>query len=170
MKMTHKIVAGFAGAALLVALGVAVLIWAFSLVEDSASAATSLFAVLVALAFAYLIYRELRQRIRNLVHLKTEHLLEAQKQTNEKLERANATLQEEEQRLAVTLNSIGDGVIATDAAARITRLNPVAEKLTGWTQAEACGRPVDEVFHIISQDTRQLATLPVLETLAHGTI
>jgi PAS domain S-box-containing protein len=70
----------------------------------------------------------------------------------------------------VTLDSIGDAVIGTDADARVTRLNPVAEQLTGWTHAEACGRPVDEVFHIINQETRQPATIPVMETLEHGTI
>ena len=70
----------------------------------------------------------------------------------------------------MTLNSIGDAVIATDAEARVTRLNPVAEQLTGWTQAEAFGRPVEEIFHIINQETRQPATIPVMETLTHGTI
>ena len=52
----------------------------------------------------------------------------------------------------------------------MTRLNPVAEQLTGWTEAEAIGRPVDEIFHIINQETRQPSTIPVMETLAHGTI
>ena len=54
--------------------------------------------------------------------------------------------------------------------ARVTRLNPVAERLTGWTQAEAVGRPVGEIFHIVNKETRQPATIPVMETLAHGTI
>ena len=79
-------------------------------------------------------------------------------------------MQVSEEKLAVTLNSIGDAVIATDAEARVTLLNPLAEQLTGWTQAEATGRPVDEIFHIINQETRQPATIPVMETLAHGTI
>jgi PAS domain S-box-containing protein len=79
-------------------------------------------------------------------------------------------LQVSEEKLAVTLNSIGDGVIATDAKGRVTLLNPLAEQLTGWTQAEAIGHPVDEIFHIINQETRQPATIPLKETLAHGTI
>ena len=83
---------------------------------------------------------------------------------------ANLTLRDSEEKLAVTLNSIGDAVIATDAAARVTRLNPVAEQLTGWTEAEAIGRPVDEIFHIINQETRQPSAIPVMATLAHGTI
>jgi PAS domain S-box-containing protein len=79
-------------------------------------------------------------------------------------------LQVSEEKLAVTLNSIGDAVIATDEEGRVTLLNPLAERLTGWTRAEASGRPVDEIFHIISKETRQPAVVPVIETLAHGTI
>ena len=70
-------------------------------------------------------------------------------------------MQVSEEKLAVTLNSIGDAVIATDAEGRVTLLNPLAEQLTGWTQAQAIGRPVDEIFHIINQETRQPATIPV---------
>ena len=130
----------------------------------------SLFTLLFALWFALLIYRETQQRLKNLVHLETRHLLEIQEETNKQLQEANLTLRDSEEKLAVTLNSIGDAVIATDAKARVTRLNPVAEQLTGWTQAEAIGRPVDEIFHIINQETRQPSTIPVMETLAHGTI
>ena len=97
-------------------------------------------------------------------------MLEIQEETNKQLQQANVTLQVSEEKLAVTLNSIGDAVIATDAEGRVTLLNPLAEQLTGWTQAEATGRPVDEIFHIINQETRQPATIPVKETLAHGTI
>ena len=49
-------------------------------------------------------------------------------------------------------------------------MNPVAEHLTGWTRAQAAGRPIDEVFCIINQETRQSVAVPVMETLAHGTI
>jgi PAS domain S-box-containing protein len=79
-------------------------------------------------------------------------------------------LQESEQKLSVTLNSIGDGVIATDAAGRITLINPVAETLTGWAKAQALGQPIDEVFHIVTKDTRELATIPVAAALANGTV
>ena len=130
----------------------------------------SLLATLLLLAFAWLIHRETQQRLRNLVHVETQHLLEKQEKTNTQLQQANVTLLASEESLAVTLDSIGDAVIATDAGARVVRLNPVAEELTGWTQAEATGRPVQEVFHIINQETRQLAVIPVLDTLAHGTI
>jgi len=130
----------------------------------------SLLMLAFALAFAYLIYRETRHRLKNLVHLETQHLLEIQEATNTQLQQANVTLEVNEERLAVTLNSIGDAVIATDAEARVTLLNPIAEQLTGWKQAEAAGRPVDEIFHIINQETRQPATIPVMATLEHGTI
>jgi len=82
----------------------------------------------------------------------------------------NTARKQVEEKLAVTLNSIGDAVIATDAKARVTLLNPLAERLTGWTQAEASGRPVDEIFRVINKETRQPSTIPVMETLAQGTI
>jgi len=107
---------------------------------------------------------------RKQVEAEKQHLLEIQEETHKQLQQTNATLQVSEEKLAVTLNSIGDAVIATDAEARVTLLNPFAEQLTGWKQAEASGRPVDEIFHIINKETRQPATIPVLETLAHGTI
>jgi two-component system sensor histidine kinase/response regulator len=130
----------------------------------------SILILLLALAFAYLVYRESRQRLKDAVHLETQHLLNAQEKTNQQLQQANVTLQASEEKFAVTLYSIGDAVMTTDAEGCVTLLNPLAEKLTGWTQAQAIGCPVDEVFHIINQDTRQPATIPVLETLAHGTI
>ena len=132
--------------------------------------AASLLTLLFALSFAWFLYRETRHRFENLVHLETEHLLRIQEETNQHLRQVNATLQASEEKLAVTLNSIGDAVIATNAMGRITLLNPVAEQLTGWTQAEAVGRPVAEIFHIINQETRHPATIPVAETLAQGTI
>jgi len=107
---------------------------------------------------------------RKQVETERQHLLEIQEETNKQLQQTNVTLQVSEERLAVTLNSIGDAVIATDAEARITLMNPLAEQLTGWTQVSAAGRPVDEIFHIINKDTRHPATIPVMETLAHGTI
>ncbi|WP_334181104.1 PAS domain S-box protein [Methylobacter sp.] len=132
--------------------------------------ASSLFTLLLVFLFAYVFYRKTQQRIKSLVNLETQHLFDIQDESNKQLQQANITLQLSEERLAVTLNSIGDAVIATDAEAHVTLMNPLAEQLTGWTQAEAAGRSVDEIFHIINQETRQLAIIPVMDTLAHGTI
>jgi PAS domain S-box-containing protein len=70
--------------------------------------------------------------------------------------------------LRVTLGSIGDGVIATDTAGRVTLLNAVAESLTGWTQQQAAGRPMENVFHIVNEQTRQLVENPVRKVLQTG--
>jgi len=129
----------------------------------------SVFTLLFALLFIYLIYREAQNRIAKLLQLETQHSLEIQEDMNRKLRLANATLQVNEEKLAVTLNSIGDAVITTDAAGRVTLLNPLAELLTGWTRANAAGRPVEEIFNIINQDTRQPSVVPVMDTLAQGT-
>ena len=98
------------------------------------------------------------------------HLLDIQEETYKQLKVANLSLQISEEKFAVTINSIGDAVIATDAEGQVTLLNPLAEQLTGWTQAEASGRPVDEIFHIINKDTRLPSPIPVMQTLATGTI
>jgi PAS domain S-box-containing protein len=74
----------------------------------------------------------------------------------------------ERERLDVTLCSIGDAVIATDNASRITVFNPVAEKLTGWKAAQAMGRPLGEVFRIVSSVTREPGEDPVARALASG--
>ncbi len=79
---------------------------------------------------------------------------------------AEATLARAEELARITLQSIGDGVITTDAQARVTGLNPVAEQLTGWSQAEAQNRPITEVFKIIHEDTRTPADNPLLLCLA----
>jgi PAS domain S-box-containing protein len=108
--------------------------------------------------------------VRKQVEAERQHLIEIQAQTNKQLQQTNVTLQASEERLAVTLNSIGDAVIATDNEARVTLLNPLAERLTGWSLTEAAGLPVANIFKIINKETRQYAAVPVIETLAHGTI
>jgi len=122
----------------------------------------------LALMFAYLIYRQTRQRQAARIHLETKRLLTIQDETNRLLQLANDALLESEERLAVTLNCIGDAVITTDTETRVTRLNPAAEQLTGWTQAESLGRPVDEIFRIISKTTHEPVTIPLAETLRLG--
>ena len=70
--------------------------------------------------------------------------------------------------LLITLQSIGDAVLATDRQGRVTRMNPVAEKLTGWTFAEAEGHPIGEVFNIVNELTRAPAPIPVSEVIRTG--
>ena len=83
---------------------------------------------------------------------------------------AEMVLAEEKERLAVTLRSIGDGVITTDTLGRIVLINKVAERLTGWSSAEAVGRPLAEVFHIINERTRQPCENPVEKVMVSGGI
>ena len=74
-----------------------------------------------------------------------------------KRKRAEEALQASEERLHVTLTSIGDGVIATDAEGKVTFLNPVAAALTGWDPESALGQPINTVFQIINEKTGLLA-------------
>jgi diguanylate cyclase (GGDEF)-like protein/PAS domain S-box-containing protein len=67
----------------------------------------------------------------------------------------------EKERAQVTLNSIGDAVLSTDLSGKVTYLNLVAERMTGWSCAEAAGRPLAEVFNIIDGETREAAQNPV---------
>ena len=83
---------------------------------------------------------------------------------------AEQALARKQEQLSVTLRSIGDGVITTDTDGRITLINKVAEKLTGWTQAEAVGRFLEEVFHIIDEKTGERAENPVEKVLSTGNI
>ena len=71
-------------------------------------------------------------------------------------------------RFALTLQSIGDGVIVTDAGERITMINPVACELTGCGAAEALGRPLDDIFHIVSCLDGRRVPSPVREALESG--
>lgn len=88
----------------------------------------------------------------------------------EERKKAQEALRISEQRWATTLTSIGDGVIATDAAGRITFMNAVAEALTGWTLDEASNKPVAEVFNIVNEKTRQVSENPVTRVLKEGVI
>lgn len=79
-------------------------------------------------------------------------------------------LQKSEEHLSITLNSIGDGVITTDANGNITRMNPVAEKLTGWSLAEAQGQQVKNIFPIINATTRETIANPVEKVISTGEV
>ncbi|MDP1530849.1 MAG: EAL domain-containing protein [Rhodoferax sp.] len=83
-------------------------------------------------------------------------------------EASRQALAQSEENLSTTLHSIGDAVLATDTQGRITRMNPVAERLTGWPLAQAQGRSIDQVFRIIHEQTRAPAVVPVAQVLATG--
>ena len=102
--------------------------------------------VLVVVVF-YLIQRILRQR-----------------------QRAALVLAEQKERLRTTLASIGDGVISTDSSGNVTYLNAVAESLTGWTNSDAAGVPLTQVFHIVNESTRQAVENPAMSALKEGVV
>jgi PAS domain S-box-containing protein len=83
---------------------------------------------------------------------------------------AEGALARERAELRATLYGIGDAVIATDAMGRVARMNPVAEQLTGWDEAAAGGRPLDEVFQVISEETRQPVENPVVHVMREGKV
>jgi PAS domain S-box-containing protein len=82
---------------------------------------------------------------------------------------ADQRLRESEHRYAVTLASIADAVIATDAGGNITFMNPVAKTLTGWKDADAIGRPLDEVFRIVDEKTQEVIQAPAAKVVRLGT-
>ena len=78
---------------------------------------------------------------------------------------ATAKLEEEREWFRVTLSSIGDGVIATDVEGKVTFINPIAEKMTGFNAWEAIGKPVDQILQIFSEETGEIAQIPVEKVL-----
>jgi PAS domain S-box-containing protein len=70
--------------------------------------------------------------------------------------------------LDATLKSIGDAVIATDVAGRVLRMNPAAERLTGWTLVEAAGKPLENIFRVVNEGTRDPVESPVERVLRGG--
>ncbi len=82
--------------------------------------------------------------------------------------RAEEALREQSEWLRVTLASIGDAVISTDGDGRVTFMNGVAETLTGWPRAEAVGRPLPDVFHVVHDHTRQPVENPAPLALHEG--
>ncbi|MCG2777424.1 MAG: PAS domain S-box protein, partial [Desulfobacterales bacterium] len=84
--------------------------------------------------------------------------------------RAEDRLRESEQWLSTTLRSIGDAVIATDAGGLVTLMNPVAENLTGWDEPETAGKPLEDIFNIINDQTGGRAENPVVRVLREGVV
>ncbi len=79
-------------------------------------------------------------------------------------------LSESSENLKITLNSIGDGVIATDIKGRITRMNPTAERLTGWDSEKAEGKPLHLIFNIVNSKTLKIVENPVKKVIKTGKI
>lgn len=93
--------------------------------------------------------------------------LQQQKQL-EKQAKTTGLLQQSEQFLSITLQSIGEGVISTDNNGRIVNMNGVAEKLCGWNLSQAKEKPLDEVFCIVNAELQNPVSNPVLEVLETG--
>jgi len=128
----------------------------------------SIFLLLFAQAFAYGIYRTIHQRLMNLVHQETQRSLDSHEAMNQQLNMAYFSVQDSERKLDVTLNSIADGVIATDCNANVTLMNYVAEQLTDTPIEDAQGKSICDIFHIVNKETLEPVLNPVLETLLHG--
>lgn len=96
--------------------------------------------------------------------IRNQELEEAQKA----LQATSSELFKLNERLTITLKSIGDGVITTDANAQIIFINSVAERLTGWTQAEAAGQPLAKVFHIVNEQTHEIVESPAEKVIREG--
>ena len=119
------------------------------------------FAVMVLIAALASRVAATRRRVESVLRSANRELDERVRERTAELERARESLQ-------ITLASIGDAVIATGNDGRITLLNGVAESLTGWTAAEALGRPLDEVFVIVNAETRRPVESPVTKVLRMG--
>jgi PAS domain S-box-containing protein len=81
---------------------------------------------------------------------------------------AQQNLQSEKEQLVVTLRCIGDGVITTDNDGRIVLINKVTEELTGWTEQDAIGKSIKEVFNIVDGESYESCHNPIEEVLSKG--
>lgn len=116
---------------------------------------------------------KLNANLEHLVRERTQDLSNINTSLRQEIEQRKRTeleLFKQKQLAQVTLESIGDAVITTNMQSEVTYLNPVAEKMTGWTKAEAQGRPILEVFRILNESTRKLAANPVDVVLAHNKV
>ena len=96
----------------------------------------------------------------------TENLHRARRRTEE----SEAKEREQHEKLRVTLASIGDAVIATNAEGRVTFMNHAAESLTGWRRENASTRPLADIFNIINEQTRQTVENPAPCVMREGQI
>ncbi len=95
-------------------------------------------------------------------------LSETMQQMAQMIRQREQRIVDSESNLKITLDSIGDAVVATDLEGRVTRMNPSAERLAGRPLAEAAGKPLAEIFSIVDGHSRQQAADPLKSVLAHG--
>jgi PAS domain S-box-containing protein len=88
----------------------------------------------------------------------------------ESLHAARRRAETSQRRFAAVLSSIGDAVIATDLGGRVQFINPVAQALTGWTAAEAAGQPLETIFRIVSERTREPVGSPIARVIRQETV
>ena len=119
-----------------------------------------LFGILAITSILSFIFYQRRKRVLDHVLLEQEH----------ERRQAAQLIQESEENLSITLHSIGDAVISTDVQGRITRMNSVAEHLTGWRLTEAQGLQLPEVIRIVNADTRKVVTNPVQVVIELGQV
>ncbi|MBN2105146.1 PAS domain S-box protein [bacterium] len=86
----------------------------------------------------------------------------------QKLYHSEEALRVSMEKHAVTLNSIGDAVISTNSAGQVELMNPVAERLTGWTEENACGQSLTDVFIIVNEKTKESLEDPVAKVIREG--
>lgn len=146
-----------------------------SIVRDSAGNPARLMASFMDITIRKRAEEELRRhrdRLGEMVNERTGELQAAIELLREEVlerEQAEEALAEEKERLAVTLRSIGEGVITTDIEGRVMLVNAAAEELTGWTNDEARGMPLERVFLLVDERTRlQVLEDPVAKVLDTG--
>jgi PAS domain S-box-containing protein len=103
-------------------------------------------------------------------HRKLETSARRAREKQIELEQAMEERQNAEMQLQVTLQSIGDAVISTDITGQVVFMNPIAQKMTGWSAVEAQGKPLVEVFRIVNETTRQPVENPAMRALQQGAI
>jgi PAS domain S-box-containing protein len=97
-------------------------------------------------------------------------LAESLHRARRKAEESETKEEEQRERFRVTLASIGDAVIATDARGKVTFMNAVAERLTGWKCEESLGKPLEEVFNVVNEQTREPVENPALRAIREGLV
>ena len=115
-----------------------------------------------------IVVRKGDRRIRN-----TSELVVANRSQQEKIRRRElreASLRESEESLATTLHSIGGAVMATDADGRVSRMNPTAERMTGWRLGEARGHLLPALFRIVNADPRRTVANRVELVMQRGEV